>query len=183
LEESMDEEKRRKLEAELEEVQAAVREALEFIDDDRHLTDEGMAAREVLRRDLEEIKRDMEAVRQEHSADRISGLEEQSRRRAAEAEQEQLEREVSGNLTPHDEEMVDLREERLRQEAFENALKPGDRVRKSDGTTATVVTAPRYYERANGHPFTGWAVLIDPDEAPDVSLTRVEKLALIPDAE
>jgi hypothetical protein len=109
--------------------------------------------------------------------------------------QEQLERETSGNLTPEDEEMVDLREEWLRREALENALKPGDRVRKSVGTPATVVTAPMYYERAKGHPFTGWGLEIEPDEAPEASLTRVERglgagreyallerLTLIPDA-
>ncbi len=39
------------------------------------------------------------------------------RRRSVEAEREQLEREISGNLTPADEEMIDMREERLRREA------------------------------------------------------------------
>jgi hypothetical protein len=36
-------------------------------------------------------------------------------------ESEQLEREISGNLDPIDEEMIDLREERLRRKAFEDA--------------------------------------------------------------
>jgi hypothetical protein len=52
-----------------------------------------------------------------------------------------------------------------------------------------------YYERAKGHPFTGWGLEIEPDEAPEASLTRVERglgagreyallerLTLIPDA-
>ena len=54
-------------------------------------------------------------------------------------------------------------------------LKPGDRVRKSDGTVATVVTVPAYYEREQGHPFTGWAVEIEPDEDPETSLIRIER--------
>ena len=121
------------------------------------------------------VRPDVQAVREEHSPDRISELEEQMLRRAAEAEAEQLDREVSGNLSPEEEELIDLREERLRQEAFENALKPGDRVRKLDGTTATVATAPMYYETAKGQPFTGWAVEIEPDEPPEISLTRAER--------
>jgi hypothetical protein len=36
-------------------------------------------------------------------------------------EREQLEREISGNLTPDDEEMIDLREERLRRQAIAEA--------------------------------------------------------------
>jgi hypothetical protein len=55
------------------------------------------------------------------------------------------------------------------------AFKPGDRVRKQDGTTATVVEAPRYYDRADGDPFTGWAVLIEPDLHPGLELTRIER--------
>ena len=174
----MDEEKRAKIEKLREELQRKshlIREAMDRINDDRNITVEGMRLREALWREMEEIDGDQEAVRQEHSEDRISGLEEQLRRRAAEAEQEQLEREISGNLTPDDEEMVDLREERLRREAFEAALKPGDRVRKPDGTKATVVTAAAYYDRAEGFPFTGWAVEIEPDEAPEASLARVER--------
>ncbi len=62
----MDEDERAKLEAELEDVEGALWEALAFLNDDRHLTDEGIAAREVLRAEIEEIKRDLEAVRQEH---------------------------------------------------------------------------------------------------------------------
>ncbi len=54
----------------------------------------------------------------EHERDRVANLEGELRQRASEVEREQLEREVSGNLTPDDEEMVDLREERLRREAF-----------------------------------------------------------------
>jgi hypothetical protein len=62
----MREDNRAKLEAELEDVEGKLREALEFINDDRHLTDEGIAAREVLRVEIETIKRNLEAVRQEH---------------------------------------------------------------------------------------------------------------------
>jgi hypothetical protein len=54
----------------------------------------------------------------EHERDRVADLEEELRQRASEVEREQLEREISGNLTPEDEEMIDLREERLRREAF-----------------------------------------------------------------
>ena len=121
------------------------------------------------------VKPDVQAVREEHSPDQLSELEEQMRQRAAEAEAEQLEQEISGNLSPEDEELIDLREERLQREAYENALKPGDRVRKPDGTTATVATSPMYYEQAKGHLFTGWAVEIELDEPPEVSLARVER--------
>ena len=62
----MAEDKHRKLEAELEGVVSDLRDALEFINDDRHLTDEGVAAREVLREEVEAMKQDLEAVRQEH---------------------------------------------------------------------------------------------------------------------
>ncbi len=54
----------------------------------------------------------------EHERDRVANLEEELRQRGSEVEREQLEREISGNLTPEDEEMIDLREERLRREAF-----------------------------------------------------------------
>jgi hypothetical protein len=39
---------------------------LEFINDDRHLTDQGIAAREALLREIEAIEQDLEAIRQEH---------------------------------------------------------------------------------------------------------------------
>ncbi len=91
-----------------------------------------------------------------------------------EIEAEQLEREISGNLAPEDEEMADLREERLRRQALRD-FRPGDRVRKPNGTTATVATTPMYYERAQGYPFTGWGVTIEPDEDPQISLTRTER--------
>ena len=54
-------------------------------------------------------------------------------------------------------------------------FKPGDRVRKTGGATGTVATIPFYYERAQGHPFTGWAVIIEPDEDPYIALTRIER--------
>jgi hypothetical protein len=65
----MDEEKRAKLEAELESVEQTLRDALDFINDDRHLTNKGLASREALRREIEEIEKDTEAIRQEHRLD------------------------------------------------------------------------------------------------------------------
>ncbi len=59
-----------------------------------------------------------EGRKMEHERDRVANLEEELRQRGSEVEREQLEREISGNLTPEDEEMIDLREERLRREAF-----------------------------------------------------------------
>ena len=43
-----------------------LRGALEFINDDRHLTDEGIAAREALLGEIEAVEQDLEAIRQEH---------------------------------------------------------------------------------------------------------------------
>ena len=65
----IDEEKRAKLEAELESVEQTLRDALDFINNDRHLTSKGMDSRETLRREMEAIKKDTEAVRQEHRLD------------------------------------------------------------------------------------------------------------------
>jgi hypothetical protein len=42
---------------------------LEFINNDRHLTDEGIAARDVLLGEREAIEQDLEAIRQEHGLD------------------------------------------------------------------------------------------------------------------
>jgi hypothetical protein len=42
---------------------------IEFIKYDRNLTDDGMAAREVLLEEIEAIERDLEAIRQEHGLD------------------------------------------------------------------------------------------------------------------
>ena len=53
--------------------------------------------------------------------DPLDNLEKELRRQAEEVEREHLEREISGNLSPTDEEMVELREERLRQEAIRDA--------------------------------------------------------------
>ena len=61
--------KLKKLQAELESTQEVLREAMDFINDDRKLTVEGIRLREALRREMEEIKKDVEAVRQEHRAD------------------------------------------------------------------------------------------------------------------
>ena len=52
--------------AKLEAVRRSLRDALEFLSDDHHLTDKGKAARVSLLREIEEIERDLEAVRQEH---------------------------------------------------------------------------------------------------------------------
>jgi hypothetical protein len=68
----MDEEKRAKLRAmrdELERKQQVIREAMDFINDDRHLTAEGIRLRESLYREMGEIEKDTEAVRQEHRLD------------------------------------------------------------------------------------------------------------------
>jgi hypothetical protein len=65
----MDEEKRAKLRAmrnELERKQQILREAMDFLNDDRHLTAKGIRLRESLYREMGEIKKDTEAVRQEH---------------------------------------------------------------------------------------------------------------------
>ncbi len=61
-----------------------------------------------------------------HDKDPLADLEVELRRKSVEAEQVQLEREISGNLTPADEEMIDLREERLRREAIEEAERGED---------------------------------------------------------
>ncbi len=50
----------------LEATKSAMRDALDFINDDRNLTDEGRAAREDLLREIETIEQDTEAVKQEH---------------------------------------------------------------------------------------------------------------------
>lgn len=65
----MDEDKRAKLEAELESVQRVLRDTLAWIGDDRHLTQRGIAAREDLYAELDKINQDLEAVRQEHRLD------------------------------------------------------------------------------------------------------------------
>ena len=57
----MDEEKRAKLQAmrdELERKQQVLREAMDFLNDDRNLTVEGIRLRESLYREMEEIKKD-----------------------------------------------------------------------------------------------------------------------------
>ena len=68
----MNEEKRAKLQAmrdELERKQQVLREAMDFLNDDRNLTVEGIRLRESLYREMEEIKKDTEAVHQEHRPD------------------------------------------------------------------------------------------------------------------
>jgi hypothetical protein len=58
-----------RLQADVEAAESALRDALDFLSDDRHLTDKGIAAREGLLRELEVIEQDIEAVRQEHRID------------------------------------------------------------------------------------------------------------------
>ena len=68
----MDEERRarvEKLRAELESAQQVLHEAMDFLNDDRHLTAKGIRLREDLRREMREIEKDTEAVRQEHRLD------------------------------------------------------------------------------------------------------------------
>ena len=50
----------------LEAAKRALRNALEFINDDLHLTADGIAARQTLLREIEAIEQDVEAIRQEH---------------------------------------------------------------------------------------------------------------------
>jgi hypothetical protein len=50
----------------LESTKRTVHSALEFINADRHLTDQGIAAREALLGEIEAIEQDLEAIRQEH---------------------------------------------------------------------------------------------------------------------
>jgi hypothetical protein len=63
---------------------------------------------------------------EEHDQDAAGRLEEELRHLSKAAEQEQLEREISGNLTPEDEEMIDLREERLHRKAVEDARRESE---------------------------------------------------------
>jgi hypothetical protein len=53
----------------LEATKRTLRNALEFINNDRHLTDEGIAARDVLLGEIEAIEQDLEVIRQEHGLD------------------------------------------------------------------------------------------------------------------
>jgi hypothetical protein len=53
----------------LEATKRTLRNALEFINNDRHLTNEGIAARKVLLGEIEAIEQDLEAIRQEHGLD------------------------------------------------------------------------------------------------------------------
>jgi hypothetical protein len=51
----------------------------------------------------------------------------------------------------------------------------GDRVRTRSGITGTVVEPPSYYDRSEGYPYTGWAVVVEEDADPDITLTRIER--------
>jgi hypothetical protein len=50
----------------LEATKRTLHNTLEFINDYRHLTDEGIAAREALLGETEAVEHDLEAIRQEH---------------------------------------------------------------------------------------------------------------------
>jgi hypothetical protein len=50
----------------LEATKRSLRNALDFVDENHHLLDEGIVAREALIGELEEIEQDLEAIRQEH---------------------------------------------------------------------------------------------------------------------
>jgi hypothetical protein len=50
----------------LESTKRTLHNALVFINDDTHLTDQGTAARETLLEEIEAIEQDLEAIRQEH---------------------------------------------------------------------------------------------------------------------
>jgi septation ring formation regulator EzrA len=50
----------------LETTKQTLQKALDFINDDHHLTDEGIVAQEALLEELEGIERDLEAIKQEH---------------------------------------------------------------------------------------------------------------------
>jgi len=50
----------------LEATKRTLRGALQFINDDRHLIDAGIAAREALLKEIEAVEQDLEAIRQEH---------------------------------------------------------------------------------------------------------------------
>ena len=50
----------------LESTKRTVHSALEFINADRRLTDQGIAAREALLGEIEAIEQDLEAIRQAH---------------------------------------------------------------------------------------------------------------------
>jgi hypothetical protein len=58
-----------RLRAEVESARAALRDVLDFLSDDRHLTDKGIAMREDFLREVQEMQRDLEAVKQEHRLD------------------------------------------------------------------------------------------------------------------
>jgi hypothetical protein len=62
-------ERRERLEADLESAKRVLRDALDFVNDDRNLTAKGIAAREELLREVEAIEQDLEAIRQEHRLD------------------------------------------------------------------------------------------------------------------
>jgi hypothetical protein len=49
--------------------ECTLRDTLDFLNDDRHLTDKGIAEREVRRKEIEAIEQNLEAVRQEHRSD------------------------------------------------------------------------------------------------------------------
>jgi hypothetical protein len=65
-------------------------------------------------------------------------------------------------------------------------LKRGDTVRLPDGSTGKVLNTPTHYDRADGYPFTGWRVQVQPDDgnsSSGIRLENVAQLTLIPNEE
>ena len=65
-------------------------------------------------------------------------------------------------------------------------LKRGDKARLADGSTGKVLNTPTHYDRADGHPFTGWGVQVQPDygiPGSGIRLVHVEQLTPIPNEE
>ena len=56
-----------------------------------------------------------------------------------------------------------------------SGFKVGDRVRTTSGIMGTIVEPPRYYETAEGDPFTEWAVVVEEDVDPQLTLTCIER--------
>jgi hypothetical protein len=62
----MTDENTKELQERLERLKELHRRVLDFLGDDRNLTDKGIAARDEFLREREAIQQDLEAIRQEH---------------------------------------------------------------------------------------------------------------------
>lgn len=58
-----------RLAAELESAERVLRDVVDFVKDDRHLTEQGIAWRDAFLAEVEEAEREMDAIRQEHIPD------------------------------------------------------------------------------------------------------------------